>query len=286
MKEPLTYDKIFKTDSRITGEEMDALMVAIKNRYGLDFTNYEKSSLKRGITRLMMKHKMESSLDLWSRVLKDYDFFNKAIDDLLVNLTELFRNPDVWIKLRNEILGQFEGRMLKIWHAGCSTGEEVYTMAIILEEMGILPHAKLKATDLSSKALDKAKKGDYPIEIIQQYLKPFLKFFPDRKLEDYFNFQDKFASIKPGYKHNIKFEKHNLVHDKVDDKFDIIFCRNVMIYFDEKLKNRVLNLIHESLKPGGYLIIGYYDIMPDEGKKLFLVEDIRTRIYRKKGVLT
>ena len=96
----------------ITDEEMNALMTAIRNRYGLDFTNYEKTSLKRGVTRLMMKHNMDSSLDLWSRVLKDYDFFMSSIDDLLVNLTELFRNPDVWIKLRDEILDQFKDSWL------------------------------------------------------------------------------------------------------------------------------------------------------------------------------
>ncbi|REE01004.1 CheR family methyltransferase [Marinoscillum furvescens] len=266
----------------ITDEEMNALMVAIKNRYGLDFTNYEKTSLKRGITRLMMKHGMESSLDLWGRVLQDYEFFNKAIDDLLVNLTELFRNPDVWIRLRDEVLDRFGNAPLNIWHAGCSTGEEVYTMSIVLEEKNLLNSTRLAATDLSTKALEKAKKGEYPLELIKQYLTPFLKFFPDRKLEDYFDFHDKHATIKSRYRRQVMFEKHNLVHDPVHGSYDIVFCRNVMIYFDDQLKTKVLNLMHRALKPGGYLIIGYYDIMPDAGKKLFEVEDIRTRIYRKK----
>jgi len=266
----------------ITDEEMNALMVAIKNRYGLDFTNYEKASLKRGVNRLMMKHHMDSSLDLWGRILKDHDFFMSAIDDLLVNLTELFRNPDVWIKLRDEILERFKGESLKIWHAGCSTGEEVYTMAIVLEEKGLLSRTKIAASDLSTKALKKAKDGEYSLEVIKPYLTPFLKFFPDRKLEDYFEFHDKHAAIKPHYKRNVTFEKHNLVHDPVTGEYDIIFCRNVMIYFDEQLKLKVLNLFYESLKPNGYLIIGYYDIMPDAGKLLFQVEDIRTRVYRKK----
>lgn len=267
----------------ITDEEMSALMVAIKNRYGLDFTNYEKTSLKRGVTRLMMKHQMESSLDLWGKVLQDYEFFQKAIDDLLVNLTELFRNPDVWIKLRDEILEEFKGKSVRIWHAGCSTGEEVYTMAIVLEEKGLLTQANIAASDLSSKALDRAQKGEYSLDVIKQYLNPFLKFFPYRKLEDFFDFHDRHAAIKNRYKANVKFERHNLVHDRVDGKYDIIFCRNVMIYFDDSLKQRVLTMLHQSLKPNGYLIIGYYDIMPDSGKALFDIEDIKTRIYRKKG---
>lgn len=282
MKDAPIFPGLFKESVKITDEEMSALMVAIKNRYGLDFTNYEKTSLKRGINRLIMKNNMESSLDLWSRILKDYDFFNQAIDDLLVNLTELFRNPDVWIKLRDEILDKFKNQSLKVWHAGCSTGEEVYTMAIVLSEKGLLSTSRISASDLSKKALAKAKEGSYSLEIIKQYLTPFLKFFPNRKIEDYFDFNQKFATIKSNYRKNIFFEKHNLVHDAVDGKYDIVFCRNVMIYFDDTLKKHVLNLLYKSLKPNGYLIIGYYDIMPEAGKQLFKVEDIRTRIYRKK----
>ena len=283
MKGPGTiFMQDFKPPELITDEEMNALMTAIRNRYGLDFTNYEKTSLKRGLTRLMMKHNMDSSLDLWSKVLKDYDFFMSSIDDLLVNLTELFRNPDVWIKLRDEILENYKGQPLNIWHAGCSTGEEVYTMSIVLDEKGLLNRARLTATDLSSKALAKAKSGQYSLDIIKQYLNPFLKFFPHKQIEDYFQFSEKYAEIKPKYRQNITFSRHNLVHDAAGDKYDIVFCRNVMIYFDDQLKLKVLNLIYQSLKPNGYLIIGYYDIMPDSGKRLFQVEDIKTRIYRKK----
>lgn len=266
----------------ITDEELVALMQAIKNRYGLDFTNYEQRSLKRGITRLMMKHKMTSLLELWGRVLKDRDFFMSAIDDLLVNLTELFRNPDVWIMVRDQILQDYDGKPMKIWHAGCSTGEEVYTMAIVLEEKRMLHSARALATDLSTTALNKAKAGDYSLLLLKEYLKPFLKFYPNRKMEDYFDFHHRHATIKPQYKTHVSYKRHNLVHDPMNEKFDIIFCRNVMIYFDEKLKTQVLNLFNNSLNEGGYLIIGYYDIMPDSGKALFDLYDVKTRIYRKK----
>ena len=266
----------------ITDEELAALMQAIRNRYGLDFTNYEQRSLKRGITRLMMKHRMDSLLELWARVLKDTEFFMTAIDDLLVNLTELFRNPDVWIMIRDRVLDEYAGKPLKIWHAGCSTGEEVYTMAIVLEEKGMLKHTRALGTDLSTSALNKARLGDYSLILLKEYLKPFLKFYPYRKLEDYFDFHDKHATIKPQYKSHVTFKKHNLVHDPVHEKYDIIFCRNVMIYFDEKLKAQVLQLIHNSLQDDGYLIIGYYDIMPESGKALFDLFDVKTRIYKKK----
>ena len=265
----------------ISDEELTALMQAINNRYGLDFTNYERTSLKRGIVRLMMKHNMDTILELWSLVLKDNEFFLSAIDDLLVNLTELFRNPDVWMKLRDEIIPSIPGRSIKIWHAGCSTGEEVYTMNIVLETLNLLNRTKLVATDLSSTALAKAQKGDYSLPTLKQYLVPFLKFFPDRQMEDYFDFHDKHANIKSKYQANVTFKRHNLVMDPMDEKFDIIFCRNVMIYFDESLKHRVLDLLHSCLKDDGYLIIGYYDIMPEYGKTKFSIHDVKTRIYKK-----
>lgn len=257
-------------------------MQAINNRYGLDFTNYERTSLKRGIVRLMMKHKMETIIELWSIVLKDDEFFKNAIDDLLVNLTELFRNPDVWLRLRNDILKEFSNKQLRIWHAGCSTGEEVYTMTFLLESMGVISRSRLTATDLSTTALSKAIKGEYSLLLLKQYLIPFLKFFPDKGLEDYFDFHDTHAAIKSRYQTNIVFRKHNLVVDHMPDKYDIIFCRNVMIYFDDILKERVLRLLHKSLKPDGYLIIGYYDIMPDFGKELFSIYDVKTRIYKRR----
>ena len=258
-------------------------MQAINNRYGLDFTNYERTSLKRGIVRLMMKHKMESILELWSVVLKDDEFFKNAIDDLLVNLTELFRNPDVWIKLRDDILPKMGSTSLKVWHSGCSTGEEVYTMSFLLESVGMLLRARLTATDLSSTALSKAIKGEYSLLLLKQYLIPFLKFFPHKGMEDYFDFHDTHASIKSKYQTNVTFRKHNLVTDSMQEKYDIIFCRNVMIYFDDTLKERVLNLLYNSLKPDGFLIIGYYDIMPDKGKELFEIYDIKTRIYKRRS---
>ena len=274
---------LFYTESSpsLSDEELNALMIAMKNRYGLDFTNYEKSSLKRGVSRLMMKHKMSSLLELWSKILNDKNFFMLAIDDLLVNLTELFRNPDVWLFVRDNMLDQIKSRPIKIWHAGCSTGEEVYTMAIILEEKGMLWTNQTYATDLSNKALLAARKGDYSHTILSQYLKPFLSFYPDKKLEDFFDYKDKHATIKPQYTRHINFQKHNLVHDPVMDQFDLVFCRNVMIYFDEKLKQLVLDLLFNSLKIGGFLVLGYYDMMPEYGKSLFQLVDVKTRVYQK-----
>ncbi len=267
----------------ISEEEVKALMLAMNKRYNLDFTNYESKSLNRGVKRLMAKHNMQGMTDLWRKILSEDDFFLNGIDELLVNLTELFRNPDAWIMIRDEILPKFNlTKQLDVWHAGCSTGEEIYTMAIVLKECGLLPNSRILATDLSKTALDKAKKGNYSHTVLKNYLRPFLKFYPDRKLEDFFIFHDSHAEIRPTFKKNVEFQKHNLVTGVMNRQFDIIFCRNVMIYFDEELKRRVFRLLNSCLKDGGYLILGYYDTMPNESINLFDVHSNTTRIYKKK----
>ncbi|WP_422359602.1 CheR family methyltransferase [Reichenbachiella sp.] len=267
----------------ISEEEVNSLMIAMKKRYGLDFTNYEPKSLNRGITRLMTKYNMNGMIDLWGRILNDEDFFVNGIDDLLVNLTELFRNPDAWIMIRDEILPQYRyDREIKIWHAGCSTGEEIYTMAIVLAECDLLRKSKLLATDLSKTALEKARTGSYSHASLKNYLKPFLKMYPDRKLEDYFDYAESNATIKPQFARNVKFMNHNLVDRKMDQKFDVIFCRNVMIYFDQELKARILSFLNECLNEGGHLILGYYDTMPNQSIDIFDVYSNSTRIYKKR----
>ncbi|MGL1888655.1 MAG: protein-glutamate O-methyltransferase CheR [Reichenbachiella sp.] len=269
----------------VSAEEIKALMLAMKRRYNFDFTNYEPKSLGRGITRLMAKHDMESMADLWERILKEDDFFLNGIDELLVNLTELFRNPDAWVMIRDEILPKFKAnKQLDVWHAGCSTGEEIYTMTILLEELGMLYKSKLLATDLSNIALNKARLGKYSNNTLNNYMTPFMKIYPNKKLEDFFQFDEHGGQIKRGYQRNVEFRKNNLVDRKMDRKFDIIFCRNVMIYFDGELKKRIFTFFNECLNDGGYLILGYYDTMPNHSIDIYDVYNNTTRIYKKKAI--
>jgi chemotaxis protein methyltransferase CheR len=267
----------------ISDEELSSLTNSIKIRFGYDFTNYEPKSLKRGFARLIMKHDLGSLLGLWSKILADRDFILGCIDDLTVNLTELFRNPEVWVKIREEIIPSLDQQSsIDIWHAGCSTGEEIYTMAIVLEQYRAYNRSKILATDLSATALAKAMEGSFSNMLHKKYKESFEKYLAIGKFENYFKINERDVVVNDSLKKNILFQRHNLVQDPMDKKFDIIFCRNVMIYFDEKLKMKVLNLFHSSLKPGGYFIIGYYDMMPDAGKELFSLYDASTRIYQKK----
>ena len=155
-------------------------------------------------------------------------------------------------------------------------------MGIVLEESNMLFKSNVLATDLSQTALDKAKIGSYSKASMNNYLKPFLKFFPNRSIEDYFDFNEKEAKIKNRYTKKVKFQNHNLVNLQMDKKFDIIFCRNVMIYFDTELKSRVLKFLDGCLRDGGYLILGYYDTMPNQSIDLFDVYSNSTRIYKKR----
>jgi len=267
----------------ISEEEVKSLMIAMKKRYDLDFTNYETSSLCRGVTRLMAKHKISAPLELWSRVLKDDDFFLNSIDDLMINLTELFRNPEAWLGVRQNVLENLKYKQnLKVWHAGCSTGEEVYTMAMILDDCGLLESSEIVATDLSKKALSQAQNGEYSIQIMNKYAKSFKAFFPKRSLEDFFDFEADNATIKSKFKKNVTFQQHNLVSCEMSGKYDIIFCRNVLIYFDGILKERIINFLESCLTEDGYLVLGFYDTIPQRILEVFDVKDQNSRIYKKK----
>lgn len=272
-----------KLYEEISDEELKALTGAIKSRYDIDFTNYETKSLKRGFARLISKNGMESLIDLWGKILHDKEFFLSCIDDLTVNLTELFRNPEFWVKLHDEVVEDVKSRSdnLNIWHAGCSTGEEVYSMAVVLEDKKVLHKTKTWATDLSSKALSKAIEGRYSTTLIGKYEKGLINYLPHKKMEDMFKIENHHMIVKDKYKKHIDFHQHNLVQDKVEKKFHIIFCRNVMIYFDEELKTKVINLLYNSLDNNGYLVLGYYDVIPEESKKMFDIYDSKTRIYKK-----
>jgi len=271
----------------ITDEELTSLTTAVKTRYGIDFTCYEKKSLKRGFARLIARNDLGSMVGLWSKILKDKEFLIKYIDDLLVNLTELFRNPEIWLKVKDDLLEKLRTKpIINIWHAGCSTGEEIYTMAIVLKEQGLIRRTRALATDLSTTALETAKQGTYNKMLWKKYESSYLSYYPKGTPSNHFTVNDSEIVVNNDLKNHITFLRHNLVQDRMDKKFQIIFCRNVMIYFDETLKMKVLKLFYDSLEDDGFFIIGYYDMLPEASKELFVLYDATTRIYRKNKVNT
>lgn len=269
----------------ISDEELKALTTAINNRYDLDFTNYETKSLKRGFARLISKHHLDGLMGLWQKVLYEREFLMENFDDLTVNLTELFRNVNFWEKFRDDILEHFKTKFrITMFHAGCSSGEELYTAAIVLDQKGLLMKTKSHAVDLSRSVVKTAKAGEYHNSLVSKYKRSFENYSKgELKFENYFKKEDGLLKVDNRYKRHITFQQQNLVTEPIPGKYDIIFCRNVLIYFDEQLKMNVLQKFYDALNPDGFLIIGYYDVLPSESVNLFKVYDPVTRIYIKEN---
>lgn len=267
---------------QITDEELNAFTTAVKTRFGLDFTRYEQKSLKRGLVRLISKKDLESMLGLWAQMLRDKSLIISYIDELLVNLTEFFRNYDLWQKIKDDVLKQVGYQSeLTIWHAGCSTGEEIYTMGMVLKERFLLHKSRVLATDLSTKALAQAKAGRYNNIIWDKCAKSYALYNPEGNVDRYFSKQEQSFEVIKQLKKHVRFERHNLVQDEMGERFKIIFCRNVMLYFDGVLKMKVLKLFYDALADDGFFIIGYYDMLPYKSKEMFTLHCSKTRIYRK-----
>ena len=274
--------KIIPND--VSDEELDSFIVAVKARYGIDFSNYELKSLKRGFVRLLSKNQMYSFLDLWKVLLRDRTFIYSCIDELTVNMTEFYRNPDAWKVIYRQLKKHFLlKKTIAIWHAGCSSGEEVYSMAFMLNVLKLSYRSQLYATDLNLSVLEKAKGGRYPSISKRKCLKNFSNVFPDLSLDQMLIPEDESSlEVMPKLRKNINFKKHNLVHEDYPIEQDIIFCRNVMIYFDERLKETTIKKMHASLKDNGLFVIGYFDAIPSSLKHLFVPVDSSARVYKKR----
>jgi chemotaxis protein methyltransferase CheR len=268
----------------ISDEELTSITRAVFTRYGIDFTNYEPISLKRRISRIMTIYKLENAIDLWRKIIYEKEFIQVFIDEVTVGLTEMFRNHDFWIKLREDIFPQLKlKKNVSIWHAGCSTGEEVYSMAICLTEEDLINKCAVTSTDLNSKFIKQAREGRFSAMYAKTYTDNYIAAKGTKTISCYHQVeQDDMVFNKLNLQH-FTFREHNLVKDPAESTYDLILCRNVMIYFDEILKMKILHLFHQSLKEDGFLAIGYYDSLPEGYKKYFTVYDASCKIYKKKA---
>lgn len=257
----------------ITEEEVNKFLDAIKAVSTYDFSDYSERSFRRRIDKILSDTRM-SMPELITKIGRDKDFLERIVKDITVNTTELFRDPDLWITLKYRILPKFrKNKSIFIWHAGCSSGQEIYSMLILLSELDLLDKAKVFATDINTDMLEKAKEGEYRYRFNLQYLDNFDKVIKenpynyedvkDVAYEKYFDI-DKTQDIikmKKFLRDKTVFRKHDLVNDKniFYSKFDIIFCRNVIIYFNNNLQNKVLELFSNNLYRDGYLILGAHE---------------------------
>jgi len=266
----------------VTKAEIQSFTEVLYKKYGLDFTGYEPQSLQRRINRVLHVLKCGGVHELWSRMLKDKSLLSVFMDELSVGMTSMFREPHVWSGLRS-LLYNYSNQKISIWSAGCSTGEEIYTLAIVLSEMGLLDSASIFASDMNKTAMATAKEGSYhKIKMIEY----------ERKYREYNKFGDfskyhfppsgSHITMRKSLIKNVRFNYHNLISDRFTGSYDFIFCRNVMIYFDYTAKDRLIQQFYERLNPGGYLILGLYDssVSPTH-KNHFDSELSRLRIFRK-----
>lgn len=266
--------------------DLRRLTQLIKEKYNYDFKDYAMSSFKRRIKRVIDLYKFKTVDKLITVLDTTPDFFEEFVSEITVNVTEMFRDPTFWRVLKDQILPNvlMNHDSISIWHAGCSSGEEVYSMAIVLKEMGVLDKAKLVATDIDSAIIDKAKRGTFPIKNMELNSKNYGRFHDDatRTLDGYFREANGEAVLNPDLTKNISFRRHDLVQGGIFSKFDLVLCRNVMIYFNQTLQNNVLNKLHDSLFKYGYLIIGSKEsLIWCEIANKFIVVNNEEKVYKK-----
>lgn len=264
--------------------ELKLLLEAIYLRYGYDFRNYSKAHIKRRVLHRLGTSHIQTVTDLLNRVLRDKEFFREFLDDFSISVTEMFRDPDFYKSLRENVIPKLRTyTFFKIWHAGCATGEEVYSLAILLKEEGLLDRCQVYATDFNRKVLETAKEGIYQRADIEQYEKNYLLSGGKYKLSDYYQSMYGSVMFNKELAAKIVFADHNLVSDSVFADVNMIICRNVFIYFEKELQDKVLDLFNESLVPSGILCLGTKESLKfGRHEKFFDVIDEKQRIFKKK----
>ena len=264
--------------------ELELLLEGIYRKYGFDFRDYSSVHIKRRLDHRLSVSGLRNFSEMLHRIIFDENFFKAVLLDLSINVTEMFRDPQFYKEVRSEIVPFLQTYpFIKLWHAGCSAGQEVYSTAILLEEEGLLPRLQIYATDFNEKILDKAKDGIYPIENIKSYTENYQQAGGKFSFADYYTAQYDFVLIKQSLREKILFSFHNLVTDGVFGEMNVIFCRNVLIYFNRELQNKVLKLFYDSLVPGGFLCLGTKETLKfSEVENYFEIVSPREKIYRKK----
>lgn len=243
--------------NRINDDELELLINDLHDMYGYDFSNYSRASLKRRVNRLSAIDKFPSFSELRYKLKSDENYLKRFVEEITVNVTEMFRDPDFYKTLREQvvpILATYP--FIRIWHAGCATGEEVYSMAIVLKEENLLHKSLLYATDLNPSVLDQARKGIFSLSHMKTYSENYILSGGKKEFSSYYSAKYDRAKFDDELRKKMIFSTHNLVSDSSFNEFQLILCRNVLIYFDKDLQNKVLQLFDDSIDHFGFLALG------------------------------
>lgn len=265
--------------------EISLLLEGVHQQYGFDFRQYARASLRRRLWRRVYAEGLRTISGLQERVLHDRSAMERLLLDLSINVTSMFRDPAFFASFRQHVVPALRTYpFLRIWNAGCSTGEETYSLAILLREVGLLDRTRIYATDINESVLASAAEGIYPLAKMQEYTENYLAAGGSRSFSDYYRAAYERAQIDRSLTENIVFAAHNLVSDRSFNEFHVIVCRNVMIYFDRTLQGRVHRLFLDSLAPFGILALGHKETLAHSPiADAFDVVDEQERIYRRHG---
>ncbi len=237
--------------------EVELLLEGIFRKYGFDFRAYAYSSLRRRLWKRIAESGLTTVSALQERVLHDPVVMEQLLLDLSINVTAMYRDPHFYVAFREKVIPMLRTYpFIRIWHAGCSTGEEVYSMAILLQEEGLYDRARIYATDINEVVLQRAKEGIFPLDRMKEYTDNYIKAGGKKSFSEYYTAKYDNAIFNPGLTKNVVFSQHNLVTDRSFSEFNVILCRNVLIYFDKALQARVQSLFYDSLAMFGILVLG------------------------------
>ena len=241
----------------IDNEQIQMLLSDVLETHGYDFLEYSHASIKRRIIRLYALDKFVSFAEFRYTVKTDKQYFKRFLEEITVNVTEMFRDPNFYKALRNDVL-PFLGTypFIRIWVAGCSTGEEAYSLAIVLKELDLLQKSLIYATDINPSVLEKAKKGLFPLNYLKGYSENYVQSGGIKDFSSYYTANYSLAKFDETLNSKMIFSTHNLVSDHSFNEFQLILCRNVLIYFDKDLQHKVFQLFDNSLEKLGYLALG------------------------------
>lgn len=267
----------------IESEELKLLLEAIRTVYGYDFTDYAEVSVKRRVTSFMNNRKVTSIEALQRMLLGDDKLFEEFIRELSVTVTEMFRDPTFYRSIREKVVRRLSTYpFIKIWLAGCATGEEVYSLSILLKEEQLLNRSVIYATDINQRSLQIAKEGIYPLEYMKNYTVNYQQSGGKANFSDYYVAKYGSALFDQSLREKVVFSSHNLATDKSFNEFHMVICRNVLIYFNQQLQSRVIGLFHDSLCSFGFLGLGNKEsLLFAVNQKDFVDVDRKEKIFMK-----